>query len=129
MALSLFSIFVSLLLVGIIIFLNTIEQKKYDAIFLMRGYSKKKIIRMHILQNILISLLAFLITVLMSYFIVVEVNTIFSLMINISYYSFANISLSTLLTLLISLLTCALISGYIPLLFLKLDDPLKILKE
>ncbi len=129
LALSLFSIFVSLLLVGIIIFLNTIEQKKYDAIFLMRGYSKKKIIRMHILQNILISLLAFLITVLMSYFIVVEVNTIFSLMINISYYSFANISLSTLLILLISLLTCALISGYIPLLFLKLDDPLKILKE
>ena len=65
----------------------------------------------------------------MSYFIVVEVNTVFSLMVNISYYQFATLSISSLITILISLITCALISGYIPLLFLKLDDPLKILKE
>lgn len=127
--LSLFSIFVSLLLVGIIIFLNTIEQKKYDAILIMKGYSRKKIIKIHLVQNSLISLLSFLITMFMSYFIVVEVNLVFSLMTGVSYYTFAIISLSTIVKIFSCLLGCALISGYIPLMFLKLDDPLKILKE
>ena len=95
----------------------------------MKGYSRKKIIKIHLVQNSLISLLSFLITMFMSYFIVVEVNLVFSLMTGVSYYTFAIISLSTIVKIFSCLLGCALISGYIPLMFLKLDDPLKILKE
>lgn len=129
MILSIFSIFISLILISMIIFMNTIEQKKYDAILIMQGYKKRNIILMHMLQNILICLLAYFITLVMSYLIVVEVNSVFSMMMGLSYYSFANLSLSTLAMILICLFILGIVVGYVPLKLLKLNNPLKILKE
>ncbi len=129
MILSFFSIFVSLLLVGIVIFINTIEQKKYDAILIMQGYMRKDILKIHIYQNLLMCFIAYIITLFSSVFIVIEINTVFSLMIGVSYYPFATLPLDLIIKLMVFTLGIGLIFGCIPFGFIKLDNPLKILKE
>lgn len=129
MVLSGFSVFVSILLIAVIIFINTIEQKKYDAILIMQGYSKNNIIFIHLLQNILISLISFFATLIISVLIIAEVNIIFSLMLGLSYYSFAILSNSLITKILIYSLLIAVCFTLLPLKFLSLNQPLKVLKE
>lgn len=129
MILSFFSIFVSLLLVGIVIFINTIEQKKYDAILIMQGYLRRDIVKIHIYQNLFMCLIAYILTFFTSIFIVIEINTVFSLMIGVSYYPFASLSIGLMIKMILFIFVVGLIFGYIPFCFIKLDNPLKILKE
>jgi len=127
--LSGFSVFVSILLIAVIIFINTIGQKKYDAILIMQGYSINNIIFLHLLQSIVISMISFVFTLFISVFIVAEVNIIFSLMLGVSYYSFANLSVSLSIKIFIYSLLIAIIFSIVPLKLLNLGSPLKVLKE
>lgn len=127
-SLSIFSIIISSLLIGVITFVNVVEETRNIGILRILGLSRKEIAMIFIIETLLTGLLAFIITLLFSYLITGEINIIFNAMLGTNeelvVLEVSNITLTLQILLIISFL-----SGLLPSLYASFLPPLKAIKK
>lgn len=129
MILSSFCIIMSILLMVIIVFINTLEEEKIISILRINGVSKIEVIIIFLLESILIGIISLLISYYMSYIFVIELNLVFNLLINESGIEFIKLKKDTLINVFVIVIFMSILSSFIPSLLASKKNSLKVLKS
>ena len=129
MVLSSFCVIMSILLMFIIVFINTIEEEKIISILRINGISKKEVIFIYLLESIFIGLISLLISFYMSTILSIELNVVFNMLINGSNVEFISLKKDILINVFIIVMLLSILSSLIPSLLASKKNSLKILKS
>jgi len=130
MILSSFCIIISLLLMSVIIFINTIEQSKNIALLRVNGISKKDVILIYLFEALLLGVISFVVSGYFSFVFSLELNLVFnSLLKNNEIINIIKIKKDTLINVFKLIVVMSFFSGIVPSLFAANKDSLKVLKN
>ena len=113
--LSMFCIIISLLLLAIIIFINTLEQSKLIALLRVNGIRKIDVVFIFIFESILLGLISFIISSYFAFIFSIELNLAFNMMLESNEMkNIINIKKDTLINVFLIVISMPILSSFIP---------------
>ena len=113
--LSMFCIIISLLLLAIIIFINTLEQSKLIALLRVNGIRKIDVVIIFIFESILLGLISFIISSYFAFIFSIELNLAFNMMLESNEMeNIINIKKDTLINVFLIVISMSILSSFIP---------------
>ena len=128
--LSSFCVIISLLLMGIIVFINTIEQSKMIGFLRINGINKKEIILIYLLESLLIGVISFIVASYVSFVFSIELNLVFNVLLeNKNMTRLVELKKDTLINVFYLIISMSIISSIIPSLIIANKKSLKVIKD
>lgn len=129
MVLSSFCIIMSILLMVIIVFINTIEEEKIISILRIYGISKKEVIFIFLFESILIGLISLIISYYSSIMFSMELNVVFNMLIEEGEIEFITLKKDTIINVFMFVMFMSILSSFIPSLIASKKNSLKVLRS
>ena len=129
MVLSSFCIIMSILLMVIIVFINTIEEEKIISILRIYGISKKEVVYIFLFESILIGLISLIISYYSSIMFSMELNVVFNMLIEEGEIEFITLKKDTIINVFMFVMFMSILSSFIPSLIASKKNSLKVLKS
>ena len=127
--LSSFCIIMSILLMVIIVFINTIEQEKIISILRINGISKNEVICIFLLDSIFVGIVSLVISYYMAIVFSMELNVVFNMLINEGAIEFITLKKDTLINVFLVVMFLSILSSIVPSLIASKKNSLKVLKS
>ena len=129
MVLSSFCIIMSILLMVIIVFINTIEEEKIISILRIYGISKKEVVYIFLFESILIGLISLIISYYSSIMFSMELNVVFNMLIEEGEIEFITLKKDTIINVFMFVMFMSILSSFIPSLIASKKNSLKVLRS
>ena len=129
MVLSSFCIIMSILLMVIIVFINTIEEEKIISILRIYGISKKEVVLIFLFESILIGLISLVISYYSSLMFSMELNVVFNMLIDEGEIEFISLKKDIIINVFIFVIFMSIVSSFVPSIIASKKNSLKVLKS
>lgn len=128
LVLSSFCIVISILLMAVIIFINTIEQEKLVGVLRINGIDKTGVILIFLSEGLILGIMSFVISLWFSIVFTIELNMVFNMLLSNEIQDIIEIKKDTLISVFKWVVIMSIVSSFIPSYIASNKKVLKILK-